>query len=314
MLASVKEAVKYPKVSIIILNWNGLEDTIECLESLKNITYPNYEVIIVDNGSEGNDAQVLKERFSDYVHLMQNDRNYGFAEGNNIGMRYALEKLNPDYILLLNNDTVVQPYFLTELVDVAQNDSNIGILGPKIYYYSKPQTIDFAGGGLLRRIGHSFHIGAHRTDKGQYDRLTEVDFITGCALLIGTGVVDRIGLLDPDYFVYSEDLDWCVRAKDAGYRIIFVPQAKIWHKGTSTLGLMSPAYIYLTTRSRIVFIKKNTSILNFILLFTPFFIAIRIIRPLFLLSIRRKGGAIKALFTGTSDGLFHKWGEPRWRK
>ena len=306
--------MNYPKVSIIILNWNGLEDTIECLESLKKITYPNYEVIIVDNGSEGNDAQVLRQRFGDFIHLIENDKNYGFAEGNNIGMRYAFQNLNPEYLLLLNNDTVVSPHFLTELVEVAKNDGDIGIVGPKICYYHEPQTINSAGGVLLRRIGQPFAIGLHRTDNGRYDILKEVDFIAGCALLIGTKVINRIGLLDPDYFAYAEDLDWCVRAKKAGYRIMFVPRAKIWHKGSSTLGLMSPAYMYLSARSRVIFVKKNATILDFVFLFVPYFIVIRIIRPLFLLSIQRKGNAIKALFAGTSDGLSHKWGEPRWQR
>ena len=304
--------MNYPKVSIIILNWNGLEDTIECLESLKKITYPNYEVIIVDNGSEGNDVEVLRQRFGDYIHLIENDKNYGFAEGNNIGMRYAFQNLNPEYLLLLNNDTVVSPHFLTELVEVAKNDGDIGIVGPKICYYHEPQTINSAGGVLLRRIGQPFAIGLHQTDSSRYDILKEVDFIAGCALLIGTEVINRIGLLDPDYFAYAEDLDWCVRAKKAGYRIMFVPRAKIWHKGSSTLGLMSPAYMYLSARNRILFVKKNATILDFVFLFVPYFIVIRIIRPLFLLSIQRKGNAIKALFAGISDGLSHKWGEPRW--
>lgn len=336
------------KSAIIILNWNGWEDTIECLESLYQITYPNYNVIVVDNGSEDDSIEKIKEyckgkiivesKFFEYssgnkpikiieytreetetgrgeereildlpsnrkMILIKNEKNYGFAEGNNIGMRYALRALNPDYFLLLNNDTVVEPHFVTELVEVAQNDSNVGILGPKIYYYHEPQTIYFAGGMLLRRIGQPFHIGLHQTDNGRYDRLRGADFITGCALLIRSEVINKIGLLDPYYFAYNEDLDWCVRAKKAGYRIMFVPQAKIWHKGTSTLELMSPAYMYLTTRNRILFVRKNATILDFVLLFVPYFIAIRIIRPIFLFSIRRKWGVIKALVAGIKDGI-----------
>ena len=111
----------YPKVSIIVLNWNGLDDTIECLESLRDVTYPNYRVIVVDNGSAGDDVRILRERFEECAHIIANDRNYGFAEGNNIGMRYALDSFDPTYLLLLNNDTVVAPDFLDKLFKVADS-------------------------------------------------------------------------------------------------------------------------------------------------------------------------------------------------
>ena len=121
--------MNHPKISVIILNWNELDDTIECLDSLKKITYPNYEIIVVDNGSKGNDAQVLQEKFSDYIHLIQNDRNYGFTGGTNIGMRYALNNSAPDYILVLNSDTVVDSEFLAEMVKVTEADPASGIAG-----------------------------------------------------------------------------------------------------------------------------------------------------------------------------------------
>ena len=125
---------KKPEVSIIILNWNGLEDTIECLESLKKITYPNYKLIIVDNGSEGNDVAVLRHRFGSYIHIIEKDKNYGFTEGNNIGMRYAL-KGEARYILLLNNDTIVDPDFLSNLIKVAAGDPKIGLLIFCIFFH-----------------------------------------------------------------------------------------------------------------------------------------------------------------------------------
>ena len=139
----------YPRVSVVILNLNGLEHTLECLESLKKITYPNYDVIVVDNASNGDDVKILREKSGDYVHIIENDKNYGFAEGSNIGMRYALRTFCPAYLLLLNNDTVVAPDFLDELVKVAESSDEIGIVGPKIYYYDfegHKYVIWFAGG------------------------------------------------------------------------------------------------------------------------------------------------------------------------
>ena len=133
--------MEHPKVAVIVLNWNGLDDTVECLESLRKISYPNYAVVVVDNGSEGDDVRVLKEKFGDYVHVVENERNYGFAEGNNIGIRYSLNALEPAYLLLLNNDMVVAPDFLEELVRVAESDTGIGILGPTSYRYG-PKGMD----------------------------------------------------------------------------------------------------------------------------------------------------------------------------
>jgi hypothetical protein len=299
-------------VAIIILNWNGLSDTIGCLESLKEITYPDYTVIVVDNGSSGNDANVLEEKFSDHIQLIRNDKNYGFAEGNNIGIRHALEKSNPQYILLLNNDTMVDPCFIDEFIKVAESDTTIGVLGPKIYYHHEPQKIWFAGGTFHPRIGQAFHTGINHHDNGRYDTIREVAFITGCAMLIKIEVIKKIGLLDSDYFAYHEDSDFCFRARRAGYKLVFVPQSKIWHKVASTLGLTSFPYVYFIARNRIILMRKNASKLNIILFFTPYFIVVKIIKPLLNFTTRRNWRAIHALFLGTRDGLFHNWGEPRW--
>jgi len=156
-----------PKVSIIILNWNGLKDTTECLESLKKVTYPNYEVIAMDNGSQGSDVQVLQEKFGDYIHLIQNDKNYGFPEGCNIGMRYALIR-GADCILLLSNDTVVDSEFLTEMVKVAEADSSIGITRSKIYYYYELNRIQAVGRKINWWLGDIETYGEEE-DGGQYN-------------------------------------------------------------------------------------------------------------------------------------------------
>jgi GT2 family glycosyltransferase len=219
---------RYPKVSIIILNWNGLTDTIECLESLKKITYPNSEVVIVDNASRGNDVQVLQEKFGDYVHLIQNDRNYGFPEGCNIGMRYALTK-GADYLLLLNNDTVVDPEFLTEMVKVAEADPSIGITGSKIYYYYEPNRIQAAGGKINWWLGYIDTYG-REDDTGQYDTIAERDYLYGTSFLIKKDVIEKISFMDPFFFFGVEEYDYCTRASRAGFKVVYVPGSKVWHK------------------------------------------------------------------------------------
>ena len=295
------------KVTIIILNWNGKEDTIECLESLKHITYLNYEILLVDNGSTDGSVECFRERYPE-MEIIENGENLGFAEGNNVGIRKAMDE-GVDYVLLLNNDTVVDPEFLGELVTVAEGDEKIGIVGPKIYYYKyngRKDVIWFAGGKVLRRIGQPFHDGLHEIDKGQYDKMKNVGFITGCALLIKKEVIDKIGLLDIDYFAYFEDLDYNIKASKTGYSIVYSPKAKVWHKGSSTSGFMSPTYMYFHTRNRILFVKKNAHKFDFLIIFLPYFITIRVIRPLFILITKRKWDSIKALVNGFKEGMLAK--------
>ncbi len=221
--------MNYPKVSIIILNWNGLEDTIECLNSLRKITYPDYEVIVVDNASKGDDVRILKENFNDYIHVIENDKNFGFADGCNIGMRYAISG-ETDYVLLMNNDTTVAPDFLTEMVRVGESDESIGILGPKIYFYDEPNVIWEAGGKINWWLG-SIDIYAYgEVDIAQRDNITETDLVSGAAMLIKRELLDRISLLDASFFFGFEDYDFCIRACKAGFKVVYVPSAKIWHK------------------------------------------------------------------------------------
>lgn len=224
----------YPKVSIVILNWNGLEDTIECLESLQTVEYPNYEVVVVDNGSDGDDAQVLKDNFGDYIKLIQNDKNYGCGEGFNTGIRYALANSQPEYIMIMNNDIVVAADFLTELIRLAGSDNQIGIVGPKIYYYDNEGKSDiiWSAGGRIRRWALKIHqqIGENDKDLPRYQAITNVDWISGAVLLFKSQLTEKAGLLNPWYFLGHEDIEFCLKARKQGFKIVYVPTARIWHK------------------------------------------------------------------------------------
>lgn len=290
-----------PNVSIIILNWNGKDDTIECLESLRKISYPNYEIIVVDNGSEGDDVNILKKVFGNYINIIEADKNYGFAEGNNIGMRYALKKM-ADYILLLNNDTVVDSEFLSELVRAAESDSKIGIVGPKIYFYSDPDKIWFAGGNLSMWRCKTWHTGLREIDKGQYDSQREADYITGCALLVKKQVIEKIGMLYSNYFAYYEEVDWCIHAKKVGYKVKYVPRAKLWHKiSSSTGGGYSPTKAFLKGRNSIIFMKKNAEFKHWLVF--PFFACGYLIRTFLRETLRGNGKAVIALMKGIASNL-----------
>jgi GT2 family glycosyltransferase len=221
---------KDPKVSIIILNWNGLADTIECLESLKKITYPNYEVIVVDNASSGDDVKVLGERYGDYIHIIQNDRNYGFARGNNVGIRYALDK-GTDYVLLLNNDTVVAPDFLDEMVKVAESDERIGIVCPKMYLYSQPDKVHFDG---AVKVSLWWGTLTDRLKPGDERPVIDTEFATGAAMLVRRRTLEQIGLLPEEYFFGIEDIDYSLRALRHNFKIVVARKATVWHKISRT--------------------------------------------------------------------------------
>jgi len=251
------------KVFIVILNWNGLDDTRECILSLKKNTYANYEIVVVDNGSADSSPHALKKEFPD-IEIIENKINAGFAGGNNIGIEYSLGK-GADYILLLNNDTTVENDFLTELVKRGESDEKIGLLESKICFYDEPNKIWFAGGKIdwLKVSGR--HIGLNELDSGKYDKIEEVDYLTGCCLLIKKSVIEKIGKLSEDYFLYYEDTDFCLRAKNAGFKCVYVPASKMYHKVSRSTKPGSPSYIYYHTRNGLYLSKKNAGIRRILL-------------------------------------------------
>jgi len=240
-----------PKVFIIILNWNNWPDVLECLESLKNNDYPNYEVVVVDNDSK------QKPQAPDGVKVIYNDKNLGFVGGNNIGIEYALEN-NADYILLLNDDTITAPYFLTKMVQAAESDEKIGMAGAKIYFHDQKDKLWYAGGKINWLYNKGTMRGYNQIDKGQYDEpaIQETGYITGCCLLAKKQVIQKIGLLSEDYFAYYEDADWSLASQRVGFKTIFVPGAKIWHKESKSFVQGSPKYIYYNVRNGLIFARK----------------------------------------------------------
>lgn len=297
----------WPTVYFSILNWNQRDLTCECLGSLAHLDYPNYEIVVVDNGSRDDEATLIQARFPS-VTVLKNERNVGFAEGNNVAIRYALEQ-GADYVLLLNNDTVVEPQMLKRLIEVAESDDQIAIVGPKICYFDEPQTI-WSAGGILKLRGVPVMLGLDETDKGQHDTRREVDWVTGCALLIKSPVVRRIGLIDARYFIYFEENDWCYRAKKAGFKIFYVPEARMWHKIQPRYQALSPRHVYLMFRNRLLFLRNFGARLSLIL----FVIITENFRTVCAWSLRKrhkdKRPLRRAVFRGVSDFLAGRFGEP----
>jgi len=317
-----------PRVSIIILNWNGWKDTIECLESVYQITYPNYDVIVVDNGSEDESIEKIKEyaggdlevtsRFFNYsrenkpLHyieysleetkagggkeaeiadlpsqrkfiLIKNGKNYGFAEGNNIAIRYALKVLNPEYVLLLNNDTVVDKNFVGGLVMVAKQSNQTGVVGPVVFHYGQPAQHQESAGRICMWTGRRSFI--HSTDPyNTTDFATNVDFVSGVCFLVHTEVVKEVGMFDPEFFAYVEDVDWCYRICQKGYHVIYTNKATIWHKGSSsTGGGYNQTVMYYIFRNNLLFMRKNGKLrhLPSYIVVSGLYFAIRLLETIF---------------------------------
>ncbi len=288
-----------PKVSILILNWNGLKDTPGCIESLKAVDYPNFDIILVDNGSTDGSRERLQSlaKENSKINLILNAKNQGFSKGCNGAIRKALEQ-KADCVLLLNNDTRVHPSFLAALVRAALTGSDIGIVGPKVYYDGKDHVLYCAGARVVKTLGQPLLRGLRKVDRGQYDRQEVVGFISGCCLMIKREVIEKIGLLDEDYFAFFEDLDWNIRAQEAGYQSVYVPLSVIWHKGSNTIGLKSPAYYFLHARNRILFAKKHLGLISFWILFIPYFLTYRYLWANLSLGLRGRWKQVLALHQG----------------
>jgi GT2 family glycosyltransferase len=246
-----------PKVCIIVLTWKNYDLTRDCLCSLRKIDYANIEIVLVDNGSADGSAERLESEFPE-VRLIKNEKNLGFPGGNNVAIQDGMAR-NPDYFLLLNNDTLVAPDFLSKLVNVAQSDKKIGVLNPKILYFEPSDRIWFAGGFYKPGWNTGKVRGENRRDAGKYDDTREITFATGCAFLVKIEVVRQIGLLDENFFLGFEDLDWTVRALEAGFRAFYVGSAVIWHKSSydTKKNLGKPVMDYYRTRNCILVARKH---------------------------------------------------------
>ena len=244
-----------PSAAVIVLNWNGTDDTLECLASLQHVTYPRTEIIVVDNGSRPSPRQRIGALYPRLTYL-ENPRNLGYAGGNNVGIRYAL-KHGHDYVCVLNNDTVVEPEFLTAAITVAESDPRIAVTGIKVLAFRDPSKVWVAYGRVTYDYGLVRLIGFYADDQRFEDQL-DVDWVPGTALLLRRRALEEIGLFDEAFFAYHEDVDWCTAARERGWRVVFAPTARILHKGhrSSGQGYVTPRQ-YLSGHNMVLFVKKH---------------------------------------------------------
>lgn len=249
---------KKPLVYIILVNWNGLKDTLECLSSLKRITYKNHRIVVVDNGSTNNQLHILKIKYPEILPI-NNNSNLGYCKANNQGIKYAINK-GAKYILLLNNDTVVKKDFLSILVKYAEKNSFKGVLTPKILYY-KNNIIWAMGGSISKYTSIPKMIGQGNISESHIN-IIEPDYASGCAFFVDTDILKKVGLLDEEYFAYYEDTDLSFRIKRKGYKARVIPDSIIWHKvsrSTNNIATdkISAIQAYYLSRNGLLFGKKN---------------------------------------------------------
>ncbi|HDY67076.1 MAG TPA: glycosyltransferase family 2 protein [Candidatus Scalindua sp.] len=257
----MKSNPTHPLVYIIILNWNGWRDTVECVESVLKITYPSYRILIVDNGSTDESAKILSQKFPN-IEILQTGKNLGYAGGNNRAIERALAD-GAEYVCVLNNDTVMDKDFLQPLIQAMKKDKQIGITSGMIYDYDPPHKVQYTGGYRNFYTGSSYTIGSGTLDKGQFNVLKEVPCSAGAAMLIRADVLHKIGMFDEVLFLYCEELDLSIRAKTAGYKIIYVPQSKLYHKvGKSTSKSFSRANFF-NLRNKIWMERKYATKLQY---------------------------------------------------
>ena len=247
--------MKLPELSIITVNYNGFADTVQLIESIQTHLAIPYELIVVDNGSMADEADMLKHQFPN-IKVIRSDRNLGFAGGNNLGIEHA----TADFLFFINNDAYVKDDSFTHLVERMKKEPILGGISPKILFADQEKLIQFAGYTPLSPVTlRNRLIGFKEQDSGQYDHPISTPYLHGAAMLILREAIEKVGGIPEIYFLYYEELDWSVQLRRAGYRLEFNPSAVVYHKESSSVGQESPLKAFYMTRNRMLFAKRNLS-------------------------------------------------------
>ena len=288
-------------VSIITINYNQPKTTIELLRSIKAFGGNNVEVILVDNAPQQNFEKEFKEAYPPLIYLYSH-KNIGFAGGNNVGIKAA----NGDYVLLLNNDTEITEGFISAMLNEINSNNDIGLLSPLIKYFDDKEIIQYAGFTKMNYLtARNAAIGFKEKDNEQYNHVsTETGFCHGAAVMCRKSDIEKAGLMDERYFLYYEELDWCEKFKRTGKKIWFTGKATIYHKESMSVGKESIIKIYFMTRNRMLFIRRNTGLMNTIL-FTFYFTLVAFPKQIFHYMRESKWDLIKYSFKGLLWNFTH---------
>jgi len=299
-----------PSVAIIVVNWNSYPHTSGCLSSLRKVSYSNFKTIVVDNGSIDASDLKLEKEYPEIV-LLRNSENKGFTGGNNRGIEYAIDQ-HYDYLMLLNNDTEVEPDFLDELVKVIDTDPSIGAVQPKFFFLNNKERIWNAGGTIIKSLGWVRTVGENRTAKEKYDQPKNTEWITGCCFMVRTEIVKKIGGLNDRFFLYYEDVEWSLRIRSLAYKLYYCPKSIIYHaaggssrnENVDQEGLVNPKVHYFATKNNILVLRKYTPWYFIPTVFL--FQSGKYVSFIVYFIIRKRFQKIKCLYNGLNDGLFSK--------
>jgi len=300
--------MKYPKVSIIILNWNTRHFLEKFLPTVLQTNYPNLEVIVADNNSTDGSAEFVEQNFKN-VKVVKFDKNYGFCGGYNRAFKFA----DGDYIVLLNSDVEVPPDWLTPLVDFMEQNQDVFACQPKILSYFERNKFEYAGacGGFIDRFGYPFCRGRIfefcEEDSGQYDDIRQVFWATGACMIVRKKLLDEIGLLDEDFFAHMEEIDWCWRANLHGYKIFCIPKSTVFHVGGGTLPRTNPWKTFLNYRNSLIMLEKNLKFTDAL-----FIIPIRFVLDMISALVYLIRGNPKDSFAVVKAYLAFLAGQPEW--
>jgi GT2 family glycosyltransferase len=240
-------------VGVVVLNWRRPREILACLASIEAQDYPSYEIVVVDNGSANGSVAEIRREFP-AVWVIENGCNLGFAAGSNRGINFLVQR-GVDYVLLLNDDAICDSALLRELIARSEAEPDIGVLGPTIFYADDPGTVIWSAGGVVDRLGHARHLQENDVGDGPLPPARDVDYVTGCALLIRRGVIEKVGMLDERFFAYWEEVEWCARARAADFRVVHLPAARVWHGIQQQERETSQFYQYLMTRNRLLYLE-----------------------------------------------------------
>lgn len=251
---------EYPLVHIVILNYNSINDTISCLKSLKNIDYPNYKIVVVDNNSSDNSVEILQEQFKEDI-IIANKENMGYASGNNVGIKFALDN-GADYICVLNNDVEVEPNFLNPIINLLEEDKSIAIAGPCICEFSDREKVQAMGAYINLYIGLAQGKYRGKNYNSLSKNMFEVDYIGGACFVVRREILENIGLIPENYFLFYEETEFCLKIKKRGYKLICLKNSRVYHKGSATISKFGGLSYYFLNRNRIVFMRRNANIMQ----------------------------------------------------
>src|SRR5262245_42708368 len=243
-----------PPVGIVIVNHNLKESLRETLDSFKKVTYPDLSIVVSDNASTDGSQAMVRALFPD-VHLLSHETEQGYARAASLGMACFADKTK--YIFSTTNDVMVDPNIISTLVGYAEEHPDAGVLGTKIFFFDRPDVLWHAGGRIHPLHGHSYHIGWERKDGPRYSRVRECDFVTGCGFLLRSEVLRKIGCFKEDLVFYSEDAELCYRFREAGYKVMYIPGAKMWHKTGTTLAKNRPVQLRYSTRNGLYLLHRH---------------------------------------------------------